>query len=104
MTKNGQNPKKHVKKSISNTEYEPKNDKNHCGHPFSMVSIDSYTALTIISNFENRCMTLLCIVPYPDHQRCTRWIICLIEPLHICIQVFVLSTYGRKELKNFAIH
>ena len=58
IIKNGQNHQKHVKKSISNTEYEPKNDKNHCGNPFSMVSIDSYTVLTTISNFEIWCPTL----------------------------------------------
>ena len=47
-----------MKKSISNTEYESKNDKNHCRNPFSMVSIDSYTGLTTISNFEIWCPTL----------------------------------------------
>ena len=58
LTQNGQNPPKHVKKSISITEYESKNDTNHCRDPFLMVSIDSYTDLTTISNFEIWCPTL----------------------------------------------
>ena len=44
IAKNGQNDQNYVKKSISNTEYELKFDKNHSQLPFSMVfvGIDTY--------------------------------------------------------------
>ena len=45
MDKNGQNTKNSVIKSTSNTKFEVHFSKNHCKHPFSMVSIDYYTYL-----------------------------------------------------------
>ena len=53
MSKNGQNPQNYVKKSISNTEFDLKFDKNHSQLPFSMVFVDLDTYLIDISNLEN---------------------------------------------------
>ena len=63
MSKNGQNPQNYVKKSISNTEFDLKFDKNHSQLPFSMVFVDLDTYLIDIRNLEIS-YTILCTVQH----------------------------------------
>ena len=58
MTKNGKNPQNYVIKSVSNTEFDLRFDKNHSKPPFSMVFVGFDTYLIDISNLENSYPTL----------------------------------------------